>query len=61
MVDEVGLSPTGDRPIRYQIDGDLAGVLPVRAFIDPEMLLVRIPGAARDPVLARRTAPAPAG
>ncbi len=61
MVDEVELIPTGDRPIRYQIDGDLAGELPVRATIDPELLLVRIPGAARDPVLARRTAPATAG
>jgi diacylglycerol kinase family enzyme len=61
MVDEVELVPTGDRPIPYQIDGDLAGELPVRATIDPELLLVRIPGAARDPVLARRTAPATAG
>jgi hypothetical protein len=47
--------------MRYQIDGDLAGELPVRATIDPELLLVRVPGAARDPVLARRTAPATAG
>jgi diacylglycerol kinase (ATP) len=61
MVDEVELSPTGGAPIRYQIDGDLAGKLPVRASIDPEMLLVRLPGAARDPVLTRSTAPAPAG
>lgn len=61
VVDEVELRPTGDAPTRYQIDGDLAGELPVRASIDPEMLLVRLPGAARDPVLTRSTAPAPAG
>jgi diacylglycerol kinase (ATP) len=61
VVDEVELIPIGDTPMRYQIDGDLAGELPVRATIDPEMLLVRVPGAARDPVLTRSTAPAPAG
>ena len=61
VVDEVELRPAGDAPIRYQLDGDLAGELPVRASIDPEMLLVRLPGAARDPVLTRSTAPAPAG
>lgn len=60
-VDEVELTATGDRPVRYQLDGDLAGELPVKAFIDPESLLVRLPGAARDPVLTRSTAPAPAG
>ena len=61
IIDEVEFRPLGDRQIRYQLDGDLAGDLPVRATIDPEMLLVRLPGAARDPVLARTTAPAPAG
>ncbi len=61
MVDEVELIPNAGVPMRYQIDGDLAGELPVRAAIDPELLLVRIPGAARDPVLARRTASATAG
>ncbi len=61
IVDEVEFRPLGDRPIRYQLDGDLAGELPVRAWIDPESLLVRLPGAARDPVLTRATAPAPAG
>lgn len=59
-VDEVELRPTGGAATRYQIDGDLAGELPVRATIDPEMLLVRVPGAARDPVFARSAAPAPA-
>ena len=61
MVDEVEIKPTGGAATRYQIDGDLAGELPVKATIDPEMLLVRLPGAARDPVLTRSTAPAPAG
>jgi diacylglycerol kinase family enzyme len=60
-VDQVELRPTADARIRYQLDGDLAGELPVRATIDPESLLVRLPGAARDPVLARRTATATAG
>jgi len=61
IVDEVELRPIGDDRVRYQLDGDLSGELPVRATIDPEMLLVRVPGAARDPVLTRATAPAPAG
>jgi diacylglycerol kinase (ATP) len=61
MVDEVELKPVGERRVRYQLDGDLAGELPVKAWIDPESLLIRLPGAARDPVLARSTAPAPAG
>jgi diacylglycerol kinase (ATP) len=60
-VDEVEIRPVGDRPVRYQIDGDLSGRLPVRATIDPESLLVRIPGAAADPVLTRAPAPAAAG
>ena len=60
-VDEVELIPVGDQPIRYQLDGDLAGELPVKTTIDPELLLVRLPGAALDPVMTRRTAPAPAG
>jgi len=61
IVDEVKLIPSAGVPMRYQLDGDLAGELPVRATIDPEMLLVRVPGAARDPVLRRSAAPAPAG
>jgi diacylglycerol kinase family enzyme len=61
MVDEVEILSTGGGCVRYQLDGDLAGELPVKASIDPESLLVRLPGAARDPVLARSTAPAPAG
>ena len=60
-VEQVELRPAADARVRYQLDGDLAGELPVRAVIDPESLLVRLPGAARDPVLARRTATAPAG
>jgi diacylglycerol kinase family enzyme len=60
-VDEVEIRPTGGQAIRYQLDGDLAGMLPVKATIDPERLLVRVPGAARDPVLSRSAAPAPAG
>ncbi|HSN53644.1 MAG TPA: diacylglycerol kinase family protein [Candidatus Sulfomarinibacteraceae bacterium] len=59
-VDGVELAPADGRgPLRYQLDGDLAGELPVRATIDPERLLVRLPGAALDPVL--RPAPAPVG
>lgn len=61
VVDNVELRPVGDRPARYQIDGDLAGKLPVRATIDPERLLVRVPGAVLDPVLTRAAAPAPVG
>ena len=61
IVDEIELLPIGNRPMKYQLDGDLAGELPVKATIDSESLLVRLPGAARDPVLTRRTAAAPAG
>ena len=61
MTDEIEFIPVGDRPIRYQLDGDLVGELPVKARIDPESLLIRMPGAALDPVLTRTTAPAPAG
>ena len=60
-VDEIELRPLGDEPVRYPVDGDLCGELPVRATIEPEALLVRLPGAALDPVLTRATAPAPAG
>ena len=60
-VDEIELLSGDDRAVRYQLDGDLAGELPVKAAIDPELLLVRLPGAALDPVLTRRTAPAPVG
>jgi diacylglycerol kinase family enzyme len=60
-VEEVELRPVGDRPVRYQIDGDLSGELPVRATVDPQLLLVRLPGAALNPVMTRATAPAPAG
>lgn len=60
-VDEVEFRPVGEGPVRYQLDGDLAGELPVKATIDPESLLIRVPGAAADPVLARTAAPAPAG
>jgi diacylglycerol kinase family enzyme len=43
-VDRVRLEPasTGDR-IRYQLDGDLAGTLPVEAVIDADRLRVRLP------------------
>jgi len=61
VVDAVELKSAGEGRVRYQVDGDLSGELPVRAWIDPESLLVRLPGAARDPVVARSTAPAPAG
>jgi len=60
-VEEVEFRCVGDQPVGYQLDGDLAGELPVKATIDPESLLIRVPGAAADPVLARTTAPAPAG
>ena len=61
-VEEIELRPLGDRPVRYQIDGDLSGELPVRATIDPESLLVRLPGLAPEAVLTRAAAaPAPAG
>ena len=60
-VEAVEFRPTGDRRLRYQLDGDLAGELPVKATVDPESLLIRLPGAAADPVLARAAAPAPAG
>jgi len=60
-VEELELRPVGDARVRYQLDGDLAGELPVRASIDPESLLIRLPGVAADPVLTRAAAPAPAG
>ena len=61
MVDEVEILQAGGGRVRYQLDGDLAGELPVKAWIDPESLLVRLPGAALDPVLTRSTAPAAVG
>ena len=61
LADEVELLPADDRKVGYQLDGDLAGELPVTARIDPERLLIRLPGAALDPVLTRTAAPAPAG
>lgn len=60
-VEEVEFRPLGGGHLRYQLDGDLAGELPVKATVDPESLLIRLPGAAADPVLARAAAPAPAG
>lgn len=60
-VEEVEFRPLGDGRLRYQLDGDLAGELPVKATVDPALLLIRLPGAAADPVLARAAAPAPAG
>jgi diacylglycerol kinase family enzyme len=60
IVDSVELEPVEGSPtIRYQLDGDLAGELPVTATIDPEMLLVRLPGPMVEPVFT--AAPAPAG
>jgi diacylglycerol kinase family enzyme len=56
---ELAAADKGEK-IHYQLDGDLAGLLPVTASIDPEMLLVRLPGPFLNPVLAR-TVPAPAG
>lgn len=61
IVDEVELRPPEGCRVRYQLDGDLCGELPVRATIDPESLLIRLPGAAPEQVLTRATAPAPAG
>lgn len=61
IVDEFELRPGDDRAVRYQIDGDLVGELPVKVTIHPELLLVRLPGAALDPVLTRAAAPATAG
>ena len=45
-VDRVRLEPTvaGDS-IPYQIDGDVAGTLPVEITMDPQSLLIRIPTA----------------
>jgi diacylglycerol kinase family enzyme len=60
-VEEIELRPVGDARVRYQLDGDLAGELPVKAAIDPESLLIRLPGVAADPVLTRAAAPAPVG
>lgn len=33
----------GPHQVPYQVDGDLSGVLPVEVWIDPELLLVRLP------------------
>lgn len=44
-VDRIALSPAGgERPVPYQIDGDVAGTLPVEARVDPEALQMRVPG-----------------
>jgi diacylglycerol kinase family enzyme len=37
----------GSEPVPYQLDGDLAGHLPVEAWVDPEALLVRLPGGLK--------------
>jgi diacylglycerol kinase family enzyme len=60
-VDEVELRAANHRPVHYQLDGDLAGVLPVRATIDPASLLIRLPAMTPEAVLTRAAAPAPAG
>jgi diacylglycerol kinase family enzyme len=60
IVDSVEIAPVNaSSPLHYQLDGDLAGELPVAAAIDPEMLLVRLPGPMVEPVFT--AAPAPAG
>ena len=44
-VDRVGLEPeAGAGPVPYQIDGDVAGHLPVEVWVDPEPLVLRLPG-----------------
>ena len=59
-VDAVELAPAeGWSGLHYQLDGDLAGELPVSASIDPELLLMRLPGPVVEPVFT--AAPAPAG
>lgn len=43
-VSRVALAPTPDgAPVPYQVDGDLAGHLPVEAWVEPRPLLVRLP------------------
>jgi diacylglycerol kinase family enzyme len=60
-VERVELASSNGRRWRYQLDGDLADELPVNAGIDPERLLVRMPGAALKTVVTGATVPAPAG
>jgi diacylglycerol kinase family enzyme len=60
-VDEVEVAPSQPGRWRYQLDGDLAGELPVRATVDPASLLVRLPGLAPATVVRTSTVPAPAG
>ncbi len=60
-VDRVELAPSGAGRWRYQLDGDLAGELPVSADIDPRQLLIRMPGLAPVTVVRTETVPAPAG
>jgi hypothetical protein len=36
-------SAQADVEVPYQIDGDVAGVLPVKVWVDRQELLVRVP------------------
>jgi diacylglycerol kinase family enzyme len=44
--DRVRVEPTPASPeVPFQVDGDVAGLLPVEVSVDPEPLRVRVPGA----------------
>ncbi len=43
-VDRVRLDPFDGGDLPYQIDGDVAGTLPVEVWVDVDPLLVRLPG-----------------
>ena len=45
VVEKIRLEPAElDTPVPYQVDGDVAGVLPVEVSVHPESLRVRLPG-----------------
>jgi diacylglycerol kinase family enzyme len=47
VVHEVRLEPVSEGdPVPYQVDGDVAGVLPVKISVDPQVLMVRLPAGA---------------
>jgi len=45
VVEEVALvAVVPPERVTYQVDGDVAGELPVKAWVDPERLMIRLPG-----------------
>jgi len=56
LAERVRLEPArADRPVPYQIDGDVVGNLPVELSIDPRPLRVRMPAGAAPQSSAKRS------